>query len=63
MFQIETAECFLLVPDCTPKTTHVVASRFRVWNGEPDIELALAVEKEELLRLLMEVVDQEEVAS
>ena len=63
VFQIETAECFLLVPDCTPKTTQIVAPRFRVWNGEPDIEQAVAVDKEELLRLLMEVVDQEEVAS
>ena len=57
VFQIETAECFLFVPDCTPKTTHIVAPRFRVWNGEPDIELALAVEEEELLRQLIEVVN------
>jgi hypothetical protein len=60
VFRIETAECFLLVPDCTPKTTHIVAARLRVWNGQPDIELALAAEEEELLRLLMAAVNEAE---
>jgi hypothetical protein len=75
VFQVETAESFLLVPDCAPISTHIVAPRYRVWDSEPDIDCArqaagvwqdtnrvLSAAEEELLRQLIGDANQKEAA-
>ncbi len=75
VFQVQTAESFLLVPDCVPISTHVVAPRYRVWDGEPNIDTArqatrvwldinssLSEEEEDLLRQLIEAANKTEAA-
>ncbi len=66
VFEVVTGECFLLSPPIPAITSHIVAGRFRIWNGPDDIDAARRdvegdISKEELLRLLRDAVDETEL--